>query len=125
MLDRTKADRIPEARSRSTNPCRSRPEDLDEFRRVVNSIADDFEAKLRTRNTAEVLEHFLATRSCLRRHYEPRWWFLLTGGLAAKEWLRRRGYSPAWSEPQTDDIFAELEGHNHVWCEDWCKNRIQ
>ena len=124
MLDPT-TTRIPERRSGSINPYRSRPEDLDEFRREVDEIASEFEAKLRTEDIRTVLAYFFAAERCLRRYVEPRWWFLLRGALAVKEWLRRSGYSPAWSESQADDVLAMLEGSECAWCADWHENRIQ
>jgi len=124
MLDGTKAHRIREPHSGSINPGTTRPA-LDEFRRGFDRIADDFEAQLRTQDTDVVLGCFVAARDFLRRHRQPRWWFLLTGGLAAKEWLRRRGYSPSWSESQVDDIFAALVGDDRDWCEKWYENRTQ
>jgi hypothetical protein len=125
MPDGTKANRIREPRSGSVKPGTTRPEALDEFRCELDRIADEFEAEFRTHDTDVVLGCFVAARSFLRLHRQPRWWFLLAGGLAAKEWLRRRGYSPSWSESQVDDIFAELEGNGRDWCEDWYENRTQ
>lgn len=124
MLDRTKANRFPEPHSESINPGTT-PEAWEQFRSELDSIADDFRAQLRTENTDTVLGYWAAARSFVRRHRQPRWWFLLAGGLAAKEWLRRPGYSPSWSESQVDDIFAELEGNGCDWCEDWYENRTQ
>jgi len=87
MVDGTKSKRYPEPRSGSINPGRTRPEALDEFRSKLDSIADDFRAQLRTQKTDTVLGYFVAARSFLRRRRQPRWWFLLAGGLPAKEWL--------------------------------------
>ena len=125
MIDGMKANRNPEPRSGSINPGTTRSEALEQFRSKLDRIADNFEAELRTQSTDVVLAYFAAARNFLRRHLQPRWWFLLTGGLAAKEWLRRRGYSPSWSESQVDDIFAALVGDDRDWCEKWYENRTQ
>jgi hypothetical protein len=116
---------MPDPHSGSIKPGTTRSEALDEFRRGLDRIAADFEGGLRTQSTDAVLAYFAGARSFLRRHRQPRWWFLFAGGLAAKEWLRRRGYSPSWSESQVDDIFAELEGNRRNWCADWYENRTQ
>jgi hypothetical protein len=122
MLDGTKANRIPG----SINPGTTRPKALEQFRSELDRIADDFRAQLRTQKYRPVLGYFVAAQTLVqRRPRTVRWWYLLAGGLAAKEWLRRRGYSPAWSESQVDDIFAELEGNSRDWCESWYENRTQ
>jgi len=124
MLDPTKTN-IPARRAECIKAGRTRPEALDEFHHALEKIAGDFHAQLQTQDSDTVLAYFAAARNCLRRHRQPRWWFLLTGSLAAREWLRRRGYSPTWSEWQMEDVFAVLEGDDRDWCEDWRKNQIQ
>jgi hypothetical protein len=115
---------MPEPHSASIKPGTARPEAAEQFRSRLDTIAGVLEAELRTQSTGVVLAYFAAARNFLRHQRQPRWWFLLAGGLAAKEWLRRRGYSPSWSESQVDDIFAELDGNGRDWCEDW-NNRTQ
>jgi hypothetical protein len=124
MLDPTKTN-IPAPRAGCIKAGQTRPT-LDEFRHEFDKIAGDFETELRTLSTNVVLEHFVAARNCLR--HTPgrlRWLYLLVGGLAAKEWLRRKGYSPAWTEEQCADIFAILRDEPDRWSKDWEENRIQ
>jgi hypothetical protein len=111
--------------SGSIKPGRTRPT-LDEFRRGIDQIANDFEADLRSQSTDIVRAYFAAARNCLRRTPgRMQWVYLLLGGLAAKEWLRRKGYSPAWTEEQCADIFAILQDEPDRWSKDWEENRIQ